>query len=943
MANFTATLDSWIYSRSYDRNDFLLAQANLDTHAIHANVTMGNGMCYCTQDGHFYVLDNTDNQVEEYDAAWTHQAGHAVAGGSPMGITWDGNHFFVLDADGTYIYEYDADFTLQESHDISGDLPAMSFYYSIGYFNNYFYVYGYTAPDSDWIKKYDTSFTLISTTNIGYAIGDFAPGTTYLYILDGTNDDIKLYDADLSLQYTFNINHAFTDTPHGLARDRDGKLFILDKVDGGNDAVEEFEDLPPAVTINGHSQSFELLSTAATRIIEFASAQTSGVIEFWMRSTDCTKYSKAILKDATGNSCITVKIDADKIYAEATDTGLSPADYSWYRFTIDFDCTANTFDLDVDGVSETVGTAFGTNDDGSGLTQINFVKEDDTFDAHVADIGVDWDDDYDEGDNASDDADITSSILDLTIREFLYQTSTAEMTFESTISSYFQAGRTVTFKDLNAVTSWKGRILSPEYVRQGKTKSVGKTKLVGMDSQFQNSYRKNFTTARASDYMLKYIIDNHLTHYHSYDDEIDDFSALTFKYDLKKRIWSFIYFLAMLERAVIHYLPGGEVIFNAHDNLSSTGLSWVHESTSSVKIVNYVPNANRYVTRAPVIGAHNSDGQIYVVGTGSDQTEAENTHGIAEMQPWRDAELTNYSEANQLAANLQAIFSADTQFVSVLTKGKGHVQVGYTVHFASSGMFEVDEDDYLVIGRTWKPAQDVSQVVLSDNIVPQDKFHVNIINKVYDDEAQAGFEDSDISETTADGTVESLWSLQQVRRVLDEDDLASDSDDHLATQQSIKAYVDAGGGGGLSDIVDDATPQLGGELDVNGKGILLNDDLGSDHTYEGIVVELTNAQSFGKAVYISANNTVAQADADATTTMPCIGISVGTNKVLVWGTIRDDSWSWTAGDILYVSTTAGSLTTTAPSGSGDQVQVVGVAISSAEVLVIPSMVLVEVA
>ena len=59
--------------------------------------------------------------------------------------------------------------------------------------------------------------------------------------------------------------------------------------------------------------------------------------------------------------------------------------------------------------------------------------------------------------------------------------------------------------------------------------------------------------------------------------------------------------------------------------------------------------------------------------------------------------------------------------------------------------------------------------------------------------------------------------------VLDEDDFASNSATKLATQQSIKAYIDGqiiSGGGGLGAVVGDTTPQLGGDLDVNGNAIV---------------------------------------------------------------------------------------------------------------------------
>jgi len=56
--------------------------------------------------------------------------------------------------------------------------------------------------------------------------------------------------------------------------------------------------------------------------------------------------------------------------------------------------------------------------------------------------------------------------------------------------------------------------------------------------------------------------------------------------------------------------------------------------------------------------------------------------------------------------------------------------------------------------------------------------------------------------------------------IKDEDTMSSDSASHLATQQSIKAYVDAQVGGVSSDLVNDTTPQLGGDLDVNGNSIV---------------------------------------------------------------------------------------------------------------------------
>ena len=55
--------------------------------------------------------------------------------------------------------------------------------------------------------------------------------------------------------------------------------------------------------------------------------------------------------------------------------------------------------------------------------------------------------------------------------------------------------------------------------------------------------------------------------------------------------------------------------------------------------------------------------------------------------------------------------------------------------------------------------------------------------------------------------------------IKDEDDMSSNSASHLATQQSIKAYVDTQIAG-IDEVVEDTTPQLGGNLDVNGNSIV---------------------------------------------------------------------------------------------------------------------------
>jgi len=116
-----------------------------------------------------------------------------------------------------------------------------------------------------------------------------------------------------------------------------------------------------------------------------------------------------------------------------------------------------------------------------------------------------------------------------------------------------------------------------------------------------------------------------------------------------------------------------------------------------------------------------------------------------------------------------------------------------------------------------------------------------------------------------------------------------------------------------------------------------------DDKYNGVTLKGLNA---GEAItqwdavfFNVADSELHQADADAAGEFPCRGIAVATGTdgnellVLAQGFIRNDGWTWTVGASIYLSDTAGELTQTAPSGSGDAVQLVGWATSVDEMYV----------
>ncbi len=110
-----------------------------------------------------------------------------------------------------------------------------------------------------------------------------------------------------------------------------------------------------------------------------------------------------------------------------------------------------------------------------------------------------------------------------------------------------------------------------------------------------------------------------------------------------------------------------------------------------------------------------------------------------------------------------------------------------------------------------------------------------------------------------------------------------------------------------------------------------------DDTYRGLTL---TGRNFGttvaqwEAVYIGASSTWLLADANGSGTYPARGLAVasgvngGAATILTFGVARNDAWNWTPGGAIYLSATAGGLTQTAPSTTGDKVQAVGYAVTA---------------
>lgn len=122
----------------------------------------------------------------------------------------------------------------------------------------------------------------------------------------------------------------------------------------------------------------------------------------------------------------------------------------------------------------------------------------------------------------------------------------------------------------------------------------------------------------------------------------------------------------------------------------------------------------------------------------------------------------------------------------------------------------------------------------------------------------------------------------------------------------------------------------------------------ADVTGTGIPITLTANEShvFGDVCRINATGKAQKALADALINAGAIAICIETiaegadGEYLVYGVLRKDAWNWTPGGMMFLAV-AGGLTQTAPSGTDEVVQVLGIATHADRILFKPELVMVE--
>lgn len=144
---------------------------------------------------------------------------------------------------------------------------------------------------------------------------------------------------------------------------------------------------------------------------------------------------------------------------------------------------------------------------------------------------------------------------------------------------------------------------------------------------------------------------------------------------------------------------------------------------------------------------------------------------------------------------------------------------------------------------------------------------------------------------------------------------------------------------------------------LNGVGSWVNPNLlnsaPGNNSFSGPTVTLTAAQNLSQwdVCYVNVASKMAKGSALLYPSSVIFAMATQAINTDATGTfllpnsfVQNNSWSWTAGGVLYLSvTTAGGMTQTAPSSTGQCVTVLGVALSSTVVYFDPQLVIVEIA
>jgi hypothetical protein len=199
----------------------------------------------------------------------------------------------------------------------------------------------------------------------------------------------------------------------------------------------------------------------------------------------------------------------------------------------------------------------------------------------------------------------------------------------------------------------------------------------------------------------------------------------------------------------------------------------------------------------------------------------------------------------------------------------------------------------------------------------------------------AAYDDGKFLKSTADGTE---WaevdttSAAGATTLLELTDTPAGYDDGkvLTSTADGTEWTTPAAGGGSGDLLTIPATVSNGEY----KGIIKVGTVGEDVSFGDILTYDFTSEEYLKADATDSTSIPARVIVceDSTADSQC--------DLLSYGVITNSSWSWSEGDI-YVDTTSGTMTQTAPSGTGEFVQIVGYALTATSIFFDPDKTVIE--
>jgi len=336
-----------------------------------------------------------------------------------------------------------------------------------------------------------------------------------------------------------------------------------------------------------------------------------------------------------------------------------------------------------------------------------------------------------------------------------------------------------------------------------------------------------------------------------------------------------------------------------------------------------------------------------------------NTEGEVETV-WGDVNIlleTEIDASSELLALMDdetgtglLVFGTAPTFASTITIGTNggtSGQINFVASDNDNGLMKINTNDQIDF-------QNLDAVTFSNDIhVADDITHQS------DTDTEIQFDTDQIKILAGNEIMLTMYETTQ-----DYIELGDDGDIDIKLSAGVDgALTVEGSSGNVSiakdlSITEDLTVTLATTLSDSvtiGKWLKLDASPDADSTFSGTAVRLAVGEDvdFGEVLFMHTDGELMLAEDDDVENSPALWVSVDTRTVndgesaLVaqgGSYIRDDDgWDFTAGDYLFVSTTAGIISATAPSTAGEFVYAIGVAITADVIFIFPAPVPVKIA